>query len=85
MLEIRYVEWLDSNGTGSWTTFKELREEKPAFCQSVGYVLTETEDAVSLLQSVFMAVSEDRLDSGMHHLIIPKVAITKQETLREAS
>lgn len=84
-MEIRYVEWLDSSSTSSWTPLSELKDTTVARCISVGFVVAESEEAVVLMQSFEPARDDDHRDFGDHTITIPKFAITKQTTLREAA
>jgi hypothetical protein len=84
-LEVRCVEWIDSAGGTRWMQLSEIVGNGPDRCFSVGYVLRETDDQLTLLQS--LAPHDDHQDygqSGDNYIVIPKFAITKSRTLRKA-
>lgn len=85
-MEIRYVEWLDSAGLSRWTPIKELqRRSLVSRCLSVGFVLKEDDDQVTLLQSLDPGQLEGDDDNGDNTITIPKIAITASTILREAT
>lgn len=79
-MEIRYVEWVDSSGRGHWHAMKEARDLVPDRCTTVGFVLTESDDYLTLIQSFTNRKEEDD-NQADNAISIPKVAITKMETL----
>ncbi len=84
MMEIRYVEWVDSAGISRWQDLATLRKSRPSKCMSVGFVLDEGDDFVNLVQSLDPPLHGDDSDNGDNTICIPKVAITKMTTLRKA-
>lgn len=75
MREVRYVEWLDSTGMHGWRDLKENVSLEPDHCMTVGFVIKETDDYLTLLQS-HTARKDGDLDSGDNSICIPKFAIT---------
>lgn len=74
--KVVYVEWIDSTGGGSaWELRRDLDDFEPLQCKSVGLVLEETSEYLTLA----MSTTEF---SVMGALTIPKVVITKVKTLR---
>ncbi len=44
--DIVLIEWLDSHSGRGWQDLDELeRKAEPLYCQSVGWLIKETEDA----------------------------------------
>ena len=80
-MEIRLVTWLDSSGTGRWTSLTELRSERPRRITSVGFVLCESEDHVTLMQSHDPPIDDDHLANGDNTITIPRFAIVESETV----
>ncbi len=79
--EIREVTWLDSKGGPGWTGIEELSvQAKPMSCVSVGYVLFETHEYVTLVQS-FDTQAATNADN---YIAIPKFAVLSSRTLRKA-
>jgi hypothetical protein len=70
------VEWVDSKAQGSWRDADEYRNEQPAPCRSVGYVLTRDAKKIILLQS--QSESGGVSDS----ITIPIGCVTKVRYLR---
>ena len=84
-LRIVEVEWVDSNGTSGWLSTKrakEIADERPLTCRSVGYVLSEdAEDRLSLVTS--LADNLEGKDMGAADIIsIPVVSILKMRDLK---
>lgn len=72
-----YVEWTDSAAIRGWhheATF--LADASPTKIVSIGYLLKETEDFVSITTSIADT------GSAMDVLSIPKVAITRRKKLK---
>ena len=80
-MEVRYVEWVDSLGSHGWDSLKEAREMRPMAIKSVGFVIAEDADYVTLLQSYDERASGE--PQGDHVTSIPTAAITKSRTLRK--
>lgn len=73
---MRYVEWDDSSSISHWHTMKQALEHEVDRCVTVGFLLAETEDAVTL--SMSLTNRKDAADDSAGDTIcIPKVAITK--------
>ena len=76
-MDIIYVEWLDSQGSGRWQDLQEVIDEtKPRVIRSVGWLAHETDDAILLIQNTDMP--NHRLPDVMNHIMILKVAITRR-------
>lgn len=71
------VDWVDSAGSGTlWETLEDLDGIKPLRCTTVGFVLEDTDDHITLA----MSTHEDRGIMGA--LAIPRVAVTRVKVLR---
>lgn len=66
------IQWLDATGADGWTTEKSLLKETPAIHNSVGYVIKETKDHITIT----MSFDEERESLGAW-LLIPKSFIKK--------
>jgi hypothetical protein len=80
-VEIRYVEWMDSLGSGGWIKLSEAKEYRPQLCKTVGFVVEDGD------QYVTFSLCEDTQAGDNNHvdnvLCIPKFAITKSKTLKK--
>lgn len=78
-MEVRYVAWVDSLGSSGWEPMADARDARPMRIFTVGFVLDEGDDYVTILQSY------DERKTGRPHcdnyICIPKVAITEMRTL----
>lgn len=73
------VEWIDSQGDGSWHPLFEAKAEEVSRITTVGYVIGETDEAVTLAQSIDgKGGNERRIAMVDNTITIPKVAITKR-------
>jgi len=77
--EVRCVEWVDSACVTGWTSLSDLDDGGISECTTVGFVLREDDTQVLLIQS------EDHRHGNLDSVMaIPKVAVTKSETIRKA-
>ncbi len=77
--DIVEVEWLDAqSGFGSPLSLEELEKEKPLHTFSVGYLLKEDQEKVTL---GFMMFGEDEFFK--HWQLIPRGMIKKITRIRE--
>lgn len=80
--KIVYVEWVDSvQPQPSWRQFDDLSDFDlaPCICVSIGWVIRETDDALSLAISLSDEGTDSMAVSGL--ATIPKTAITKIVTV----
>lgn len=79
-LELIWVKWLDSESTNNWKTKKEyldsIKDKQVNTCETVGWVLEDTEDTLSVAQS--RCKEHDCYDSVMR---IPRCCILKMNNL----
>ena len=80
--EVRLVEWIDSSASSGWQSCEDAAKIEPDPCMSVGFVIHETDDHLTLLQSVTNRKSGK--DHADHVLAIPKCSITRTVVLRKA-
>ena len=83
-MEVRYVEWVDSSGGSGWEPVNDVAAYRPFVISTVGFVISEDEDHVGVIQSY-----DERLPSmgkahADHWIMIPKSAVRKMLTLRKA-
>jgi hypothetical protein len=76
-LEMVYVEWIDSCAKGFWHALKEATALSPDHCCTVGFLVNETEEFITLSGSHTnrVASEEDQADAS---ICIPKIAITRR-------
>ena len=70
------LTWLDSSAGGPWNRIDDIKKERLATCTTVGMVLREDEESITVVQSFDGAESVD------HFIVIPKFAIVKRKNLR---
>lgn len=70
------VEWLDSGRGTDWADIASHSGAAPCFCVSVGFVLSETTDAIVLVQSV-----DEANQTACASITIPKACIKTSESL----
>ena len=69
------IVWMDSYGiTDKWEHIEDLDPMPPGVCYSVGYVLEQTEDYITIAQSVSKL-------QVLGRLTVPKCAIISKVTL----
>lgn len=75
-LKAVYIRWIDSSsmiGDGIWTDRDQINPDnlKPEICETIGWLMHETEDFVTIASSV--------CKNQVHgHMCIPKVAIVER-------
>ena len=79
--EVRLVEWIDSSGASGWQPIEDAALVEPDPCMSVGFVIGETPDHLTLLQSVTNRKSGK--NHADHVLTIPKCSIIRMVVLRK--
>lgn len=75
------VTWLDSSSHNEWTRLKSLDPEDDMTHDSVGWVVQETEDRVTLAAHVQTGETDNPALAGQ--ITIPKCAIVGRWTLVE--
>lgn len=70
------ITWIDAIGGDGWTTEKELREQTLTIHNSVGYLVAEDEDKVTIT----MSYDEDRESLGAW-LCIPKKYVVEMREI----
>lgn len=81
--EVRYIEWIDSAGRGSWHDLAVAVKAKLDPIGSVGFVVAETDEHVTIIQS-FTNRDEVVDDLADNSISIPKVAIRDSRTIIKA-
>jgi hypothetical protein len=70
-----HVEWVDPRSVDAWTTIAELQAE-PVPCETVGYVVRETDDALTIAGTVFAD-----MESACCMIVIPRSCVRKVSDL----
>ena len=69
MCEVHYVQWIDSASlTSPWSSPQDIADLEPAIVHTVGFLINETNDFITLVSSVTD-------DAAGGDVTIPKVAI----------
>ena len=72
------VEWFDSSRRGGWERVERYEEDvEPCLCRTIGYVISDTKDHLTLVQSQGAMPSPQVTDS----MCIPKVCILGRREL----
>lgn len=77
-MKLVLVEWVDSAHSSGWHILDEISKLDSLQCRSVGWVLTDTKEQITLISSI--ASDPDQACGSM---VIPRRAITKLTTLRK--
>jgi hypothetical protein len=75
--ELRYVEWIDSAGTGSWRALKEHAEAAPKLIRTIGWVLRDDADSLVIAQSID-DLNQEEVPYADNSICIPRVAIREE-------
>lgn len=76
---MRLITWLDaSGGTGSWEHIENFQEKGPIHCQSVGFVVHETDEYVTIVQNL----DGEEETKACHHMVIPQMYVKKSRVLK---
>lgn len=78
------VIWDDAAGNDGWAKLEDIEEHGPSRCYSIGYLLKETPDSITL--SMALGVDEnndqDEIDQVGAYLIIPVGMIVDRRKIR---
>jgi len=79
-MKILKIDWIDSASEHGWLSTQEIKElEGVAKCQTVGYLVKETKELISIAQNR----STDNTHYPFGEIItIPKVAVIKRRELK---
>lgn len=70
------VWWIDSMGSSEWHNVEVLDQVEPLpICVSVGFVVRETEESLSLIQTGQTKLKDSEFHMFFGEMTIPKVAI----------
>ena len=76
------VEWLDSHAGRGWQQIDRIAAAaEPLYCQSVGWLLSDTKDCKVLVPHIGGERNGDQMMQGCGDLVIPKKAVLKVTTL----
>jgi hypothetical protein len=76
-MKLVYVEWLDSLGCDGWQRVETLAEDGNMLHKSVGWLLTDKKEFITIVPHLRMNEK-----SGRGDMQIPRPAITKIKTLK---
>lgn len=77
------VEWIDSHGEDhAWVKPDKVEERQPAVCQTVGYVVDETDTALTVAQSIGLG-TEGHVEELGGVFTIPQGCVTRRHEIRE--
>lgn len=77
--KIKKIKWLDSYGcTNSWRKIENITEK--LICETVGYVISETDELISLANSIAYE-TEETVEQANGIMTIPKVSIVEETEL----
>ncbi len=69
--------WLDAQSSTDWKSIDDVAEQKLALCVSTGYIVYETDQAITLV-SDFASTDREEIDSIGNTIVIPKSCIVKE-------
>lgn len=79
MYKIKKIKWLDSYGcTNSWQKIEQITEK--LICETVGYVISETTELISLANSIAYETTET-VEQANGIMTIPKVCIIEESEI----
>jgi hypothetical protein len=74
--KIKKIKWLDSYGcTNSWRPIEKITEK--LICETIGYVISETDELISLANSISYE-TEETIEQANGVMTIPKVSIIEE-------
>lgn len=80
-----YIEWGDAHGrtyASQWKSLDELDNQgKSLIVRSIGWVIAETKDAVTLCPNLSGELNDNMIVCGNNEMTIPKSAIRKRVKL----
>ena len=78
-----FIEWVDSYDTEvTWEFIKNLNPPKRLLCYSVGWILSENKDGITIAPHISDVNDKKTLGACSGHITIPKVAIIKRIELK---
>lgn len=75
-MKLVQVDWLDAVGGDGWCNEKELQDQTPVLHHSVGYVIKDTKESLTIT----MSWDEKKVNLGAW-LLIPRAYIKKVKKL----
>ena len=77
-MKILSIEWLDAQSNGeTWSSIKDAQKEKISLALTVGYLIAETEESITLSLSLD---NENNMCGA--YMVIPKINIKKKRILK---
>lgn len=85
-MKIVEIEWVDSNHNTGWTNVEAAAEfantKLSLTCKTTGYLLSETKDRISIVQSLSWRQDDEPPESVDAIMTIPKRAVIKRRYLK---
>ena len=79
--QIVLIDWIDSKGiTDKWEHLDGLKPMTCCICRTIGFVLDETDDYVTIAQSITLIENEEE-SQVLGRMSIPKVSIKDRKNL----
>jgi hypothetical protein len=83
-MQLELIDWIDAHGSDGWHSMKRIEEFCYGLpCRTVGWVVAENEEALTLTSSYSTSKSATSPDSGSGYFTVPKKMITKRTVLRK--
>lgn len=80
---VEWVRWVDSHSPEwGWTEISEARFDHSLECQSVGFLVNEAKDRITLALCVGLNETGDEAETIDLLITIPKSSITKRTRLK---
>jgi hypothetical protein len=77
-MKLVLIEWLDSASGSGWRSLDTIKSQPGAlFCSSVGWVVDEAEEYVSLVSHLAREPKQDTPHQGCGDMTIPRPAIQR--------
>lgn len=74
-----YIEWLDIVTLHGWEEFDSIKEEVPALCKTLGFMLHEDQTKIVIVMNYSMHENKEEVNCAT---IIPKAVIKRMEHVK---
>lgn len=75
-----YLEWLDSASSQGWSSIEDYKPDG-IFCKSVGWIIRETEDLITIASNIGAPTLDKSVDQACGWMTIPKAVIRARRIL----
>lgn len=81
-MKIVEITWIDSKGiTSEWEFLNDSKSMPPCICHSIGYILEDKKDYITIVQSYDKESNKDH-NQIMGKMTIPKCSIKKTRKIK---